>query len=134
MPLAPPVSRDRVRSNGCGKTTIIEALRYAITGSFPPGGASGKSGQAFVHDPRGASKSTVKASVKLRFVSRAGKDFVVNRAMELTQKKSAVSFKQLDGVLRYVDEETGQTVKASHKVRARNGLSGGSKPTRKRKK
>ena len=34
---------------GCGKTTIIECLRYAVTGQFPVGA---KSGANFVHDPK----------------------------------------------------------------------------------
>lgn len=38
-----------VGANGCGKTTIIECLKYACTGSLPPN--SGK-GQYFVHDPK----------------------------------------------------------------------------------
>lgn len=34
--------------NGTGKTTIIEALKYATTSDYPPGADSGKS---FIHDP-----------------------------------------------------------------------------------
>lgn len=30
-----------VGSNGCGKTTIIECLKYATTGELPPGTGSG---------------------------------------------------------------------------------------------
>jgi DNA repair protein RAD50 len=112
----------RSSSNGCGKTTIIEALRYAVTGSFPPGQTAGKGGN-FVHDPRNVGHSTVKASVKLRFASTSGKDYVVTRAMELTQKKTGVTFKQLDGVLRFTDENTGMTAKNSHKVKKERGLS-----------
>jgi DNA repair protein RAD50 len=35
--------------NGCGKTTIIESLKYAVSGDLPPGA---KQGQLFVHDPK----------------------------------------------------------------------------------
>lgn len=35
--------------NGCGKTTIIEALKYATCGEIP-GGTDGGSG--FIHDPK----------------------------------------------------------------------------------
>lgn len=38
-----------VGANGCGKTTIIECLKYACTGMLPPGA---RSGQSFVHDPK----------------------------------------------------------------------------------
>ena len=43
----------------CGKTTIIESLKYAVTGSLPPGN---KSGQAFVHDPKSMNQASVKAN------------------------------------------------------------------------
>lgn len=38
-----------VGANGCGKTTVIECLKYACTGALPPGA---RSGQSFVHDPK----------------------------------------------------------------------------------
>ncbi|KAI6866241.1 hypothetical protein KC318_g19790, partial [Hortaea werneckii] len=37
-----------VGSNGSGKTTIIESLKYATTGELPP---NTKVGGAFIHDP-----------------------------------------------------------------------------------
>ena len=81
-----------VGKNGCGKTTIIEALKYAVTGSLPPGV---KSGQAFVHDPKSICSSTVKASVKLSFKNRAGNKMVVARSMEVSQKKNLPSLSKL---------------------------------------
>jgi DNA repair protein RAD50 len=94
------------------RTTIIESLKYAVTGSFPPGN---KAGQAFVHDPRTIGQPQVKANVKLRFTSRSGQTMVVVRSMEVNQKKTAMTFKQLDGVLRMMDPNTGQRVSLSHK-------------------
>lgn len=38
-----------VGHNGSGKTTIIEALKYAITGELPP---TSSKGQGFVFDPK----------------------------------------------------------------------------------
>ncbi|KAG0310120.1 DNA repair protein rad50, partial [Dissophora globulifera] len=35
--------------NGSGKTTVIECLKYATTGIFPPGA---KTGGVFVNDPK----------------------------------------------------------------------------------
>ncbi|KAJ8871344.1 hypothetical protein PR048_027661 [Dryococelus australis] len=35
--------------NGSGKTTVIEALKYATTGDAPPGSMRG---QSFIHDPK----------------------------------------------------------------------------------
>jgi len=101
-----------VGANGCGKTTIIESLKYAVTGSLPPGN---KSGQAFVHDPKSIGQTSVKASIKLRFTNRAGNPMVVVRSMEVTQKKTSMSFKALDGIIRTTDADTGQRVSLSHK-------------------
>lgn len=42
--------------NGCGKTTIIESLKYATCGELPAG-TDGGSG--FVHDPELANSHTV---------------------------------------------------------------------------
>ena len=100
-----------VGANGCGKTTIIESLKYAVTGSLPPGN---KSGQAFVHDPKSVGSTVVKAAVKLRFTNRAGKSMVVVRSMELAQKKTNMTFKALDGILRTTDE-MGNRQSLSHK-------------------
>mmetsp|Transcript_9009 Transcript_9009/g.11264 ORF Transcript_9009/g.11264 Transcript_9009/m.11264 type:complete len:1428 (+) Transcript_9009:162-4445(+) len=101
-----------VGANGCGKTTIIESLKYAMTGSLPPGN---KSGQTFVHDPKSAGHTKVKASVKLRFTNRAGNSMVVIRSMEVTQKKTSLTFKGLDGILRTTDPQTGERISMSHK-------------------
>ena len=46
-----------VGANGCGKTTIIECLKFATTGALPPGAAAG---QSFVHDPKMSHASEVK--------------------------------------------------------------------------
>lgn len=101
-----------VGANGCGKTTIIESLKYAVSGSLPPGN---KAGQSFVHDPRSIGQSVVKANIKLRITNRAGAPMVVIRSMEVAQKKTTMSFKQLDGVLRTMDPNTGERVSLSHK-------------------
>lgn len=95
-----------------GKTTIIESLKYAVTGSLPPGI---KSGQSFVHDPRSIGQSSVKASIKLRFTNTEGSSMVVARSMEVSQKKTTASFKALDGTIRTVNRETGERVTLSHK-------------------
>ena len=78
---------------------------------MPPGI---KNGQAFVHDPRSCNSTSVKANIKLRFNNKAGKSMVVIRSMEVTQKKSSMTFKALDGVIRSTDEN-GTKVSLSHK-------------------
>lgn len=85
------------------RTTIIEALKYAITGSFPPG--SGRTGSALVHDPKVILQTSVRATVKMGFISRTGQKYSVERSMELSLKNA---FKQFDGTLRTKDPITGK--------------------------
>jgi DNA repair protein RAD50 len=83
-----------VGSNGCGKTTIIECLKYACTGALPP---SARSGQSFVNDPSMTDSTEVKANIKLRFLNKRGQAAVVIRSFSLTKKRTKVEFKALDG-------------------------------------
>jgi hypothetical protein len=115
--------------NGCGKTTIIESLKYICTGALPPGGAT--TGQSFVHDPRIAGRSECthtrallhlrfrlyvralsaafalplrligKAQIKLKFRDHAGKVMVCVRDFQasLAARTQKLSFKYLDAVL-----------------------------------
>jgi DNA repair protein RAD50 len=55
--------------NGCGKTTIIEAIKYACTGDLP-GGTN--SGQGFVNDPKMSRTSSTKGQIKLKLLGRQG--------------------------------------------------------------
>lgn len=93
------------------RTTIIESLKYAVTGALPPGK---NAGQSFVHDPKSIGQSVVKASVKLRFTNAAQNVMVLVRSMELKQNKTKLSFSALDGVLRTTDS-AGKRVSMSHK-------------------
>lgn len=89
--------------NGCGKTTVIEALKYATTGDLPPNSKGG----AFVNDPTIADRLVVNAEVKLGFISVDGKQMTVTRNMQLNRKKvhgldkagAANTFKTLEGQL-----------------------------------
>ncbi|PVV01925.1 hypothetical protein BB560_003635 [Smittium megazygosporum] len=94
-----------VGRNGSGKTTIIECLKYATTGELPPNSKGG----AFVHDPKLAGETAVKAQVKLKFKNINNKDMVCTRSLQVTQKKTTVSMQTLEGVL-YIapNKETGQ--------------------------
>ena len=97
--------------NDAGKTTIIESLKYVVTGSLPPGV---KAGQSFVHDPKSLGTTSVKGSIKLRFNNTEGSSMVVARSMEVTQKKTTASLKALDGTLWTVNRDTGERVTMSH--------------------
>ncbi|GFV59538.1 hypothetical protein TNCV_1752771 [Trichonephila clavipes] len=68
--------------NGCGKTTLIECLRYMATGDMPPNSDRGGS---FVHDPKFANEQEVRARVQLQFKDVLGKKVVVSRALMVTQ-------------------------------------------------
>ncbi|KAL1922188.1 uncharacterized protein VTP21DRAFT_9727 [Calcarisporiella thermophila] len=95
-----------VGPNGAGKTTIIECLKYATTGDLPPNSKGG----AFIHDPKVADLPVVKAQIKLKFRSVTGQVMVCTRSLQLSQKRSKVEQKTLDGVLMTRDLETGEHV------------------------
>jgi len=82
--------------NGCGKTTIIECLKYVTTGDPPPGS---KSGQSFVHDPKMAKETSVRAQVKLLFKGVGNQDKIVSRSIEAQQKLKNITVKTLDGTI-----------------------------------
>lgn len=100
-----------VGANGCGKTSIIECLKYSVTGSLPPNSGSG---QSFINDPTMTDAAEVKASIKLRFQNKAGIPTVVSRALQLTKKKTKLEFKTLDGAIR-TSNEHGERISLSHK-------------------
>ncbi len=101
-----------VGRNGAGKTTIIECLKMGSTGELPP---SARSGQAFIHDPKVADVTEVKAQIKLRFRNVVGKPFVVIRSFQLTQKaRGKLEKKDLDSVIQSVDDN-GNKVSISRK-------------------
>ncbi|XP_043232037.1 DNA repair protein RAD50-like [Amphibalanus amphitrite] len=97
--------------NGCGKTTIIEALKYATTGEMPPGSSRG---QSFVHDPAIAKEVTVKAQVKLLFTNVRGEKMTALRIFEGTQKAKTITMKTLDGTLTKV-KANGESISVNKK-------------------
>ncbi|KAI6252212.1 hypothetical protein MCOR07_011438 [Pyricularia oryzae] len=98
-----------VGENGSGKTTIIECLKYATTGEQPPNSKGG----AFLHDPKLAGESVIKAQVKLSFYSTIGQQLVVTRSLQVTQAKKKLNVKTIDGTLRV--ETNGEHVSLSKK-------------------
>ena len=81
-----------VGKNGSGKTTIIECLKMACTGSLPP---NCRNGQAFVSDPATHCTTEVKAQVKLKFTSATGKPVICMRNFSLTQKRDKTEDKAM---------------------------------------
>jgi DNA repair protein RAD50 len=88
-----------VGTNGSGKTTIIECLKFATTGDMPP---NSKVGGAFVHDPNLAQDKEVMAQVRISFRNTEGHKMVCTRSLQLTVKKNARSLKALDSTIRMV--------------------------------
>ncbi|NXG22524.1 RAD50 protein, partial [Grallaria varia] len=84
-----------VGPNGAGKTTIIECLKYICTGDFPPG----TKGKTFVHDPKVANETDVRAQIRLQFRDVNGELIAVQRSMVCTQKGKAPEFKTLESVI-----------------------------------
>lgn len=101
-----------VGHNGAGKTTVIECLKMACTGELPP---NTRSGQSFIHDPKVAGETEVKAQIKLRFMTSNRQPVVIIRSFQLTQKKSTMQFKALDNVLQTVNRDTGQKEALSYR-------------------
>lgn len=100
-----------VGRNGSGKTTIIEALRYATTGDLPPHTKA----QSFVHDPRMARQDTVYGCVKLRATAASGRPFLVTRNFQLQQQRNkTASFKTNESSIKSVDAH-GNTSNVSKK-------------------
>ncbi|NXN09708.1 RAD50 protein, partial [Indicator maculatus] len=84
-----------VGPNGAGKTTIIECLKYISTGDFPPG----TKGSSFVHDPKVANETDVRAQIRLQFRDVNGELLAVQRSMICTQKGKKTEFKTLESVI-----------------------------------
>ncbi|KAI8979724.1 AAA domain-containing protein [Mycotypha africana] len=93
-----------VGPNGSGKTSIIECLRYACTGDFPPNSRGG----AFVHDPKLAGSDEVKAQIKLKFYSVNGQKMICSRSLSVTKRGKTYSQKAIDNALLRYDPITGE--------------------------
>lgn len=103
--------------NGSGKTTIIECLKFATTGSLPD---MSKTGGAFIHDPKLCGEKEVLAQVKLAFNSVDGAQMVVTRNMQLTVKKNSRTQKMLEGSL--VMRRNGEKLTISSRVAELNSV------------
>nr|XP_061801475.1 DNA repair protein RAD50-like [Nerophis lumbriciformis] len=98
-----------VGPNGAGKTTIIECLKYATAGELPPGSKGG----AFVHDPKDAHETEVRAQIRLLFSDVNGEKVTITRSMSCTQKAKNYTFKSLEQVITRIKD--GQKVSLSSK-------------------
>uniref|UniRef100_A0A0N4ZRY0 AAA_23 domain-containing protein n=1 Tax=Parastrongyloides trichosuri TaxID=131310 RepID=A0A0N4ZRY0_PARTI len=96
--------------NGTGKTTIIEALNFATTGSLPNGKM-----QAFIHNNILAQKTRVDASVQLQFLNMEGQFCTITKRMSSTIKGPKSVAKQDEYTLT-IKESNGMERSISSKV------------------
>ena len=104
-----------VGPNGSGKTTVIECLKQACTGSLPP--TCSKQRAAFIHDPKISGQTETRAQIKLRFKEHSnGNPVVLVKSFLLTVKGTTSTFKAADQTVKKMDPETGETESYSCKV------------------
>ncbi|XP_043528488.1 DNA repair protein RAD50 [Frieseomelitta varia] len=98
--------------NGTGKTTIIEALKFATCGEFPPGSERGKS---FIHDPVLSATSSVRGVVKAEIIDAVGNLYIISRTIESTKANITTKFKTLDSALSRVMKGTKEIVSLTNR-------------------
>ena len=89
-----------VGQNGCGKTTIIEALKYATTGDMPPN----TKGASFLFDPKLIDECETKGRIKLYFRDTSGLHVQVQKNMCSTQKLKKLEFRTLETLISRYDD------------------------------
>lgn len=87
--------------NGVGKTTIIECLKCAATGVFPPGSENGK---CFIHEPKLDSSSEVLSSIKLSFLTQDLKPIKVARIFNMIRKNDKLELKKTENIIFRIDD------------------------------
>lgn len=87
--------------NGSGKSTIIEAIKMATTGSLPPNVSHGS---AFIHDPRIHNEHETKARIRLRFETGAGVYTVTRPFQLLIRRGKKPEYKALTAKLKRKDD------------------------------
>ncbi|XP_016919261.1 DNA repair protein RAD50 isoform X1 [Apis cerana] len=97
--------------NGTGKTTIIEALKFATCGEFPPGSDRGKS---FIHDPTLSTTSSVRGVIRAEIIDVIGNIYTICRTIEST-KANVTRFKTLDSALSRVNKDTKEVISITNR-------------------
>jgi len=72
-------------------------------------------GKNFINDPKVAGETEVKATIKLRFRTSQGSRIIASRSFQLTQKKTTVQYKTLDGTIQTMDKNTGEKKAVNHR-------------------
>ncbi|XP_034187721.1 DNA repair protein rad50 [Osmia lignaria lignaria] len=98
--------------NGTGKTTIIEALKFATCGEFPPGSDRGK---FFIHDPALTTTSSVRGVIKAEISDAVGNVFTICRTIEYSKSNTSMKFKTLDTALSRISKITKEVVSITNR-------------------
>lgn len=93
--------------NGSGKTTILETLKFAISGILPPNSQKGK---YFIRDPQMDKKTETKASVKLLFNAINGKPILCARSLSFTRTSKKETFRRIEQFLRIKSKLRTETI------------------------
>ncbi|XP_066159049.1 DNA repair protein RAD50 isoform X2 [Euwallacea fornicatus] len=89
--------------NGCGKTTILESLKYALTSDLPAGTENGR---GFINDPKLSNHAGTKASIKLKFKDSSNNFITVAKFLEVTTKAGGkIIFKSTNPAIRWEDAD-----------------------------
>lgn len=84
-----------VGQNGCGKTTVIECLKFATTSDMPPN----TKGVSFVFDPKLIDEVEVKGRVNLYFRDTSGLCVQVTKNLCVTQKAKKLEFRTAETII-----------------------------------
>ncbi|VEU22696.1 DEKNAAC103766 [Brettanomyces naardenensis] len=98
-----------VGTNGSGKTTIIECLRYATAGELPP---NTRNGASFINDPSLHSANETKAQIKLAFQNVNQVNMILSKSLMATRnpKSHSISFKTRENQLMAIRNGERQTI------------------------
>ena len=98
-----------VGTNGSGKTTIIECLRYATTNELPP---NTKNGASFINDPNLHSSNETKAQIKLAFQNTRKVNMILSKSLMAIKnpRTKQISFKTKENQLMAIHHGEKQTI------------------------
>lgn len=98
-----------VGTNGSGKTTIIECLRYATTNELPP---NTKNGASFINDPNLHSSNETKAQIKLAFQNTKKVNMILSKSLMAIKnpRTKQISFKTKENQLMAIHHGEKQTI------------------------
>ncbi|CAG9858202.1 unnamed protein product [Phyllotreta striolata] len=82
--------------NGSGKTTILECIKFAITGDLPLGTNNGR---GFLHDLKIVGKNTLKGSIKIKFRDTDGNMITVSKVLQVQNKNGTIRFSRLNNTV-----------------------------------